>query len=606
LALSIDSPGVEQSSSGRLPELGSLIADRYRILELVGRGGMGAVYRAEHIQLQRNVAVKLLLGDFDIDSPAFKRFQQEARTASMLDHPNIVSVHDFGMIGGRQPYLAMDYIAGVSLDDLLTDISVLPLDRFRHIFAQACDALDHAHLAGVVHRDIKPSNLMLVQKRKDADFLKIVDFGLVKLMSFEGDEKLTSSNTLVGSPLYMSPEQCRGLELDQRSDIYSLGCVMYRALSGTLPVHGESPLDTLYKHVSVQPRPISQVNPQAGIPQQLEAVIMKSLSKSPDDRQQTMGQLREEMEAALPMFGPPASGQSWSAVDVSATQMRTEVIPNVVALAEPKKSKISISFWLAPLLGLLLIGGLMYLSLYRAAKVVKYATDPTPAKVIVVHAAPEKPTPAKHATHASTATHASAAAVNAVQALAPAVHKPAAPKATPGENWEKQGDQLQQQYEFKPARDAFEKALELKEAAYGVQSKQLMPTLGNLVTVSHAMRDLPATMLYFRRFTDIYAMPPATTGAPPAILQTVASTAVDLGHFHAGHNQPEAAERYYKWALEISKTIPDTHEWAQNQYETFLRKREMQNDGAILRPRFSDNGGPMSRFRKRFGGAQRN
>jgi serine/threonine protein kinase len=581
--LSIDSPGLEHSSSGRLPELGSLIADRYRILELVGHGGMGAVYRAEHVQLQRTVAVKLLLGEFNVESQAFKRFQQEARTASMLDHPNIVSVHDFGMVGARQPYLAMDYVPGISLDDVLEQIGILPLDRFRHIFAQACDALDHAHLAGVVHRDIKPSNLMLVQKRKDPDFLKIVDFGLVKLMSFDGDEKLTSSNTIVGSPLYMSPEQCRGLELDQRSDIYSLGCVMYRALSGTLPVHGESPLDTLYKHVSEEPLLISQANPKVVIPPALEMVIMKALSKKPDARQQTMAQLRDELETALSNVGQVVVSQT-------ASSGLAAVVPPAVANGEAKKAKINLWFWLGPPVLIALFGGLIFLSMYRATTVVNYHTEPTPPK----------PVPA----------------VNVVQALAPTVHKshvvipkkapanypvkPAKPTPPPvaeapptpptvGRDWMKRGQMLFLQRDFPAARDAFEKALAQREAAHGPQAKVLMPVLGKLVEVCHEQHDLEPTMRYFYRFTDIYKKFGAASVAPET-LRAVANTANDLAHVEGKQGKFSACESYFKWALEISKTIPDTHELIQEQYNIFLNATASQPTPFAR--------GPFSRFRR--------
>jgi serine/threonine protein kinase len=554
---------LESSFSSRLPELGSLIADRYRLLEIVGKGGMGVVYRAEHVQLQQNVAVKLLLSDFEPESQAFKRFQQEARTAGMLDHPNIVRVSDFGMIAGRQPYLAMDYIAGISLDDVFRDVGVLPIGRFRHIFGQACEALEHAHLCGVVHRDIKPSNLMLVQRRKDSDFLKIVDFGLVKLMSFDGaDEKLTSSTTLVGSPLYMSPEQCRGLEVDNRSDIYSLGCVMYRALSGMLPVEGESPMDTLYKHVSEQPLPISQVNPKLGCPLELERVIMKALSKSPNDRQQTMSELREEMEQACDAPRVPV--------------VLAESPPAVQPPIKPS-AKFNAWSWFGTPLVFSMFCFLIVNSMWRAS-LNSTLHSQTPIATIPAIAVPSIPHPVRSAapttvtTHLGSLTNAGSQPKGKLNALVkpiPQIPKPAHKPEEPGIAAEKRGIAFQEKYEFPAAEAAFETALMEQESAYGIQSRQLMPVLGRLAATCHAQRHLSDTMLYFRRFTDNYSLFGASP-VPPDVLRSVVYVALDLAKLHATRGQVSSAESYFKWALALSKTIPDTNALAQSQYDASL------------------------------------
>ena len=329
--MSIDSSTEQVSGSIHLPPPGTVIADRFRIVEMVGRGGMGVVYRAEHIHLQKEMAVKMLLGDFERDGA---RFSTEARIASMLDHPNIVRVHDFGVLSNGYPYLAMDFLAGRSLDDELKQIVTMPLDRFRTIFLQVCDALEHAHQAGVVHRDIKPSNIMLVTRNRQSDVVKIVDFGLVKVKRGNGtDQKLTSTNTLVGSPLFMSPEQCRGMELDHRSDIYSLGCVMYRALTGSLPVFGDNPLDTLYKHVSEPPLPMSKANSHANVPPELECVVMKALCKTPEARQRSMEELRLELERALPGDVVKAQASS-SHHPVYSSAVAPETLANVSRLRE--------------------------------------------------------------------------------------------------------------------------------------------------------------------------------------------------------------------------------------------------------------------------------
>lgn len=290
-------PSTEASAPA--PGIGSVVAERYRILEVAGHGGMGVVYKAQHVHMSRTIALKMLLRELAADSHAFKRFQQEAAATCKLNHPHIVGIHDFGVVGNEQAYLAMDFLDGRSLQQVLQTDGALPLARFLHIFSQACDGLGHAHENGLVHRDVKPSNLILVERNGDPDFVVIVDFGLVKMMETTGDQKLTSTNMLLGSPLYMSPEQCRGMELDQRTDIYSLGCVMYKALTGKAPLAGETALDTLYKHVAEEPAPMSSAAPDIKVPPSVERVIMKALSKNPDNRQQSMAQLKAELQVAV-------------------------------------------------------------------------------------------------------------------------------------------------------------------------------------------------------------------------------------------------------------------------------------------------------------------
>lgn len=279
--------------------IGSLLDGKYKILGIAGKGGMGVVYAARHVHLSRIVAVKMLRKEYCTDDLVFRRFQKEAQAASLLHHPNIVKVHDFVMKRGVQAYLVMDFLDGTNLLREFSREHPLPLDRFHNIFVQACDALEHAHKFGLVHRDIKPSNLLLTARAGQQDCLTIVDFGLVKLMSMLDDQRLTTTNTLIGSPLYMSPEQCTRLQVDHRSDIYSLGCTMYEALTGYLPLHGETPLETFCKHVTEEPLPLNKRNPNAQVPPQLERVILKALSKNPRDRQQTMADLKEELEHSL-------------------------------------------------------------------------------------------------------------------------------------------------------------------------------------------------------------------------------------------------------------------------------------------------------------------
>lgn len=285
---------IDEPPEPKLLEPGTIVAERYRIVDSIGKGGMGVVYKASNIHMGKTVAMKMMLQETSTNSQDYRRFQREAQAASLLDHPNIVSIHDFGFSSG-QAYLCMDYLEGTSLD-CIVEKQPLTLDQFRHIFAQACDALQHAHDKGIVHRDLKPSNIMITERRGDKNYVVILDFGLVKMMETGGDHKLTATNMVVGSPLYMSPEQCRAQPLDQRSDIYSLGCVMYEALTGRPPLMADTIFDLMSAHISQEPAPLRDALPGLYVPAALEKVILQALAKDPARRFQSMKELAKAIE----------------------------------------------------------------------------------------------------------------------------------------------------------------------------------------------------------------------------------------------------------------------------------------------------------------------
>jgi serine/threonine protein kinase/tetratricopeptide (TPR) repeat protein len=297
----------EEAARSAARMIGKIFAERYRIVSVLGQGGMGVVYKAEHTLIGRAVAIKMLLPEVFSDNQSIMRFRQEARAASALTHPNIVTVYDFGVTPNREVYLVMDFLNGKSLDAILAVTPVLSPDLFGRIFIQVCEALKHAHSYGIVHRDIKTSNIMLVDTQIEKDVVKIVDFGLAKLVSPEFDQQLTTVGTVMGSPVFMSPEQCRGLHCDERSDIYSLGCVMYRSLTGRMPIKGETALDTMNQHISTTPLPLSQANPAAGIPDRLESLVMKMLAKDPAQRPQSMGDVGNELNRFFSSFQRPTN-----------------------------------------------------------------------------------------------------------------------------------------------------------------------------------------------------------------------------------------------------------------------------------------------------------
>lgn len=307
--------------------VGSTIGDKYEILAVVGGGAMGLVYKARHTLMKRTVALKMLHPNMVVDEGTVKRFQKEAEALSCLNHPNILTVFDFGVSKTGQPYLVTDYLEGQTVAELLEQNERADWMRTLRIFTQVCSALAHAHKHGVIHRDIKPSNIMLVNFEEQSDFVKILDFGIAKVVSDvpEGSSSLTRTGEVFGSPLYMSPEQCRGKALDSRSDIYSLGCVMYRTLTGQPALFGQDLVECLYKHVNEEPQPLTLVTPEANIPPELEAVVLKCLAKDPAARYQTMADLKDALNSIIRSAGGAVADdqEASSVMDYSGTPITT-------------------------------------------------------------------------------------------------------------------------------------------------------------------------------------------------------------------------------------------------------------------------------------------
>ncbi len=265
---------------------------RYHLQEKLGAGGMGAVYRAYDDVLKKTVAVKLLLPN--LQAAAMIRFHQEAKATARLKHKNILTVLDFGQSESGELYLVMDYLDGQSLQDLLKANGAIEPALAVPIFIQICSGMQHAHSLGILHRDIKPSNVMLVDDGRGFMLAKIVDFGLAK-METEGAQSLTTTGARIGSPLYMSPEQCNGQEVDHRSDIYSIGILMYRTLTGKVPFQGESFLDTLSKHMHEEPRDINENERDLSFGEDLSRIVSRALEKDPAARHQCCEELRAEL-----------------------------------------------------------------------------------------------------------------------------------------------------------------------------------------------------------------------------------------------------------------------------------------------------------------------
>lgn len=277
--------------------VGTTLDGKYELLELIGAGGGGLVYKAKHRQLGTLLAVKMLISQLATSADHVRRFKREAKTAITLSHQNILSVHDYGVSIDGQPYLVMELVTGESVADHLIKRNKLPVSEVVAIAKQACDGLSYAHQQGAIHRDVKPSNLMLVPSG-ESWHVKIVDFGLAKAIRADaGMERLTATGEVVGSPSYMSPEQCRGLPLDERTDVYSLGCSLFEMLTGDLPFPGGDPIAVLWKQVS-DPAPHLVLH---GVDRKLndaiDRILQKCLAKEPDHRYRTVSELKQDLES---------------------------------------------------------------------------------------------------------------------------------------------------------------------------------------------------------------------------------------------------------------------------------------------------------------------
>ncbi len=271
---------------------GVIIDSRYEILELLGAGGMGTVYKARHLDLNRLAAIKVLHPRYTADAGAVRRFQREARIISKLKHENILSIFGFG--GFEQSvYLAMEYVQGVSLGQLVFERKAIQPGEALQYFVQIADAMQHAHDNGVLHRDLKPDNVMMVVSENSDVSPRVVDFGLAKLLDGSDRQRLTRTGEVVGDPRYMSPEQCRGEELDGRSDIYSFGCLMYEVLTGQVPYNLEDPVAIMHNHVSSQPAPFAR---KQNLPLALESICFKAMTKNRNQRYGSFDAVKVDLE----------------------------------------------------------------------------------------------------------------------------------------------------------------------------------------------------------------------------------------------------------------------------------------------------------------------
>jgi serine/threonine-protein kinase len=303
------------------PWSGRLVDKRYRVISRIGAGGMGLVYKVEHVQLGKVAAMKVLHADTAQDSEMVRRFRLEAQSVSRLNHPNIVQTFDFGQWEGAL-YLVMEYVRGDDLSTVVKREGPMPFARVAPLFVQVCSALTDAHEAGVIHRDLKPENIVLVSRRDGTEHAKVLDFGLAKLREREsGSAEITSGGQVIGTPYYMSPEQVRSEPLDIRTDVYSLGATLYRVLTGTPPFQAATPMGVLTKHVTDDLEPLRVRAPTLGLPAEADTIVARAMAKTRDRRYPTAAAVQQALEEAV----------------VALRQRRTEA-PTVASSPSPPSS----------------------------------------------------------------------------------------------------------------------------------------------------------------------------------------------------------------------------------------------------------------------------
>jgi serine/threonine-protein kinase len=306
----------------RDPLIGTEVAGRFLVEELIGQGGMGKVYKARHLALEKTVCLKTLKPALLEDPTLVGRFEREAKASSRLNHPNVIAVLDFGRIGDEGTlYIAMEFVQGRDLRLVLRDEWPLGEERLVHIMAQVLGALGEAHTHNVVHRDLKPENIMIEQRRDSPDFVKVLDFGIAKIMDSDAPG-LTRSDVVCGTPQYMAPEQATGSALDARCDLYAVGVILYQLTTGHLPFDGQNSMEVLTKHVNEAPVPPRQKQPDAPISAAMEKLILHALEKEPSARPQTAEEFRRLLLAI------PQQAQSAPTAELGSAQpLPTQQLP---------------------------------------------------------------------------------------------------------------------------------------------------------------------------------------------------------------------------------------------------------------------------------------
>ena len=309
--------------------IGQVIADRYQVLELLGEGGMGRVYLAEHVRMGRKSAVKVMSPNLALSAEAITRFNREASNASRINHPNVAQIYDFGETNEGMLYLAMEFVEGETLTTIIQRDGRLPPRRAADLTKQTADALAAAHHLGIVHRDLKPDNVMVARHHDGTDWVKVVDFGIAKTVQGSGEaggsQTVTTAGVSLGTPEYMSPEQLAGERLDSRTDLYSLGLVLFNMLTGDLPYPRVTSKETLVRRLTSKPRTLAEVAPDRFWPPALQAALDRALASETVDRYSSVVDFARDVVAATADVADPDRTVRVTAIRPSAPTQRMAV-----------------------------------------------------------------------------------------------------------------------------------------------------------------------------------------------------------------------------------------------------------------------------------------
>jgi len=400
-----------RSQGGGNDLVGSILAERYHVLKKLGEGGMGQVYLAEHVKMGRRSAVKVMHPAMVNDADAIGRFNREAANASRINHPNVAGIYDFGETADGLVYLAMEFIEGETLTDLLKANGALPPARAAEITRQTAEALDVAHRMQIVHRDLKPDNIMITKDHDANDCVKVVDFGIAKAANSEA-QNVTRTGMVVGTPEYMSPEQLSGAPLDGKSDLYSLGLVTFNMLTGKLPFPSDTTQSAMIMRLTERPRPLSEMKGDVTWPPALQAVMDKVLEKDVTQRYQNTREFSRALTAAvkdMPTRPSTAAGtivMTPKGVDpVPAPTRKSAAAP---ATAKAAGSKVP-----------MLVGGLVLLAAVGGG--LAYMKSSSAPAATTTAAAPASPAPAAAPTPTPAGTPAAATPLGAPVSTLPAV-----------------------------------------------------------------------------------------------------------------------------------------------------------------------------------------
>jgi eukaryotic-like serine/threonine-protein kinase len=328
--------------------VGQVVADRYHVVKKLGEGGMGQVYLAEHVKMGRRSAIKVMNPSLVHDPDAVARFNREASNASRITHPNVCAIYDFGETPDGLIYLAMEFVEGEPLTDLLKREGALRPERAVQIFLQTADALQAAHDLGIVHRDLKPDNIMISRGRDGRDVVKVVDFGIAKAVGGDSaGQKVTKTGLVVGTPEFMSPEQLSGDQLDGRSDLYSLALVLFRMLTGKLPFEANTSQEAMIKRLTDEPAKLVQASPDKSFPAGLQEVLDAALTRNPVDRYQTVAKFGENVANVTGMHrgagGGPVVPHTRADSEAKTEMLEAKQVTAVRAAVKGKRSRLPVA-----------------------------------------------------------------------------------------------------------------------------------------------------------------------------------------------------------------------------------------------------------------------